>query len=540
MARFKERDLIIRIGHAWDDTRNWRSLLDDAYKLASPGRNLFSGGRTRGNQPGNEIFDETLITSLTRFVNRIQSELFPSFENWAKFEAGETIKGMDEQQAMEVEIVAAAATDVCFASIRSSNFTQALTEMLYDIGFGTGVMMVNANPVGSKTLLNCVAVNAGEMAFDAGPEGVIWGVFRKHKMRPHLVLRTWPDAVMPKGWAKYAEESLITTETVELNEAMYYDPDEDKWWFDVLLGKQSGSRFAGDIRIVERDFKRSLWLVPRWSRRTGETRGRGPVLEALPAARVLNKVKELLLTNASMQIHPVLTYLDDNVFNPGNFNLSPGSLTAVANNAGHRGPTLQKLDLGGDLQLTQFIFEEQRMAIKKIMLDDQLPPEQGSVRSATEWTARQKELFQTIGPPFARLFSEFTKPFMQLVLDIHIEAGQIPPIEIDGKVFSLRATSNLAQGENINDVNAMAQLVEMTAILGEDVQRVAVDLHAIPSFYGERMGLPSKFFPDSEQRAASLQKQEQQQQEAVQQEQDNALEMEDTKQVGKNGAVANV
>ena len=530
MGRLTTQDLVIRIGHAWDDTESWRTQLDDAYKLAAPGRNGYGGVRTPGDAPGQEIFDETLLSSLTRFVNRIQSELFPSFENWAKFEAGDTVKGLDEEQARELDALADVATDVCFATIRSSNFSQALTEMLYDLAFGTGVMMVNETPVGSSSLIECIAVDTAQMAFDSGPHGKVWGIFRKHCMRPHLVKETWPDATFPEGWERFVDESMKTKSTVDLDEAMYYNSDEDKWYFDVLLSKEAAKKFNGPPRIVEREFKRSIWLVPRWSRRTGEVRGRGPVLEALPAAKTLNRVKELLLINASVQIHPVMTYLDDNVFNPGTASLVPGSLIAVGNNAGHRGPTLQRLEMGGDLRLSQFIFEEQRMVIKKIMLDDQLPPEAGSVRSATEWTSRQKELFQNIVAPYSRVFAEFTKPFMQLVLDAHIRAGVLPPMEVDGHNITLRATSNLSQGENINEISSMAQLVEMTSLLGEDIQRKALRVTEIPRFYGERMGLPNKYFPTPEEIQAQEEQEMMQQQAVQQQEQTNALELEGAKQ----------
>ena len=535
MPRIPVEDLVIRIAHAWEDTESWRTQLNDAYKLAAPGRNGYGGSRTPGDQPGNEIFDETLLSSLTRFVNRIQSELFPSFENWAKFEAGDTVKGIDEEQAIQLGALADVATDVCFATIRSSNFSQALTEMLYDLAFGTGVMMINETPVGSPSLIECIAVDTSEMAFDAGPHGKVWGVFRKHTMRPHLVVETWPDAKFPEGWDAYVKEAMKTKSTVDIDEAMYYNSERDIWYFDILLSKESAKRFNGPPRIVEREFKRSIWLVPRWSRRTGEVRGRGPVLEALPAAKTLNRVKELLLINASVQIHPIHTYLDDNVFNPGTMSMVPGSIIAVGNNAGHRGPTLQKLDMGGDLRLTQFIFEDQRMSIKKIMLDDQLPQETSSIRSATEWTSRQKELFQNIQAPYSRLFSEFTKPFMQLVLDAHIRAGVLPPMEVDGHNISLRATSNLSQGENINDISSMAQLIEMTSALGEEILHKSVNTREVPRFYGERMGLPGKYFPTAEQMAEAEEEANKNQQALMEQEQENAMQLQESKRPPEGG-----
>jgi hypothetical protein len=390
MARMTVADLTQRAKLAWVETEQHRTVLDDAYSIAAPHRNRFSGSHTPGDQPGNEIFDSTLMHSLSRFANRIQTSLFPAFQDWAEFIPGNTataiLRGEGQEQLNEIRAKADSATAICFASIHNSNFAQAVHEMLFDLAFGTGVMLINELPVGTPSVLECVSANPAEMAFDSGPYGKIWGVFRKHKVRPHLMKAMWPDFKEPAGWEEVLKNSETTVKTVDIDEATYYDEETGKWMFDIIYYGESkvASKSAG-IRVVERETDNCRWIIPRWSLMSGQTRGHGPVLEALPTAKSLNKAKELLLINGSFQIHPMFSYIDDGVFNPGTFKLVPGALNAVSSNGGTRGPSIDTINVGGDLRLTQFIFENMQMDIKKIMLDDQLPPDQGGVRSATEW-----------------------------------------------------------------------------------------------------------------------------------------------------------
>ena len=97
MPRMSPERLKARIDLAWNETDMWQSLLDDAYRLACPGRNKFGGERTPGDNPNNEVFDTTLQHALTRFANRLQSQLFPSFQDWGKIKPGETIENFGEE-----------------------------------------------------------------------------------------------------------------------------------------------------------------------------------------------------------------------------------------------------------------------------------------------------------------------------------------------------------------------------------------------------------------------------------------------------------
>jgi hypothetical protein len=512
MPRMTAKDVKARIDSAWRVNDNWSSMLNEVYSLSCPGRNKFQEKLQEGEEIGNEVFDSTLEHSLNRLANRIVAELFPPFQDWAKYIPGTTIESMGDDAHAEVRAQTEAATAVVMASLKNTNFPQAVHEVILDFAHGTGFMLVVDTPAESGGLLEFVAVNPAEVAVDHGPRGAIWGIFRKHKMKPHLVEQTWPDAkISLTDWKHKLDNSHSSPYEVELEEAFYHCPKSNKWYMDILM-KESDKGTPN--RILEREYDKTRWLVPRWTRFTGEARGRGPVLQAFHTARTLNKAKELLLVNGSIQIQPPINYIDDGVFNPAHFDLSPLSLNAVGyNKGGPRGATVERMDLGGDLQLTQFVFEEMQMDIKKIMLDDQLPPEAGAVRSATEWTTRQKELNDSKAAPFARFFSEFTRPLMDILLDVHQRAKVLQSeFSVDGHVVDVQITSPFAQAQNINEVNTMSQFVELVTPLGPEIMAARVKLENAPKYYARRMGLKENEFVRSEEEAQQIVEAAQQQQ----------------------------
>jgi hypothetical protein len=512
--RMTPKDVKARLDAAWRVTDRWSSMLEEVYTLSCPGRNQFQGKLQEGEEVGNEVFDSTLEHSLNRLANRIVAELFPPFQDWAKYVPGTTIESMGEEAHAQIRAQTEAATAVIMASLKNTNFPQAVHEVILDFAHGTGYMMIEDTPSESGGLLEFIAVNPAEVAVDHGPRGTIWGVFRRHKMKPHLVEQTWPDAEIKLGnWKHLVEQSHHSETEIALEEAFYYCPKDRKWYMDILM-KESDK--APPARIVEREYDQTRWLIPRWTRFTGEARGRGPALQAFHTARTLNKAKELLLVNGSIQIQPPINYIDDGIFNPAHFDLSPLSLNAVGyNKGGPRGATLERMDLGGDLQLTQFIFEEMQMDIKKIMLDDQLPPEAGSVRSATEWTARQKELNDSKAAPFARFFSEFTRPLMGILLDVHQRSKVLPTnFTVDGHIVDVQITSPFAQAQNINEVNTMSQFVELVAPLGPEIVATRVKSENVPKFYARHMGLKEDEFIRSDAESQQMVQQAQQAQQA--------------------------
>ncbi len=80
-----------------------------------------------------------------------------------------------------------------------------------------------------------------------------------------------------------------------------------------MLVKEEG---AATVQAALARLKKETQAVANDMKVAGEIYGRGPVITALPDIKTLNKVKELVLKNASLAIAGVYTAADDGVLNP--------------------------------------------------------------------------------------------------------------------------------------------------------------------------------------------------------------------------------
>lgn len=445
MAQLSISKLNKRIGDAEGVQSQYKSLFESAYKLALPQRNLWTT-TSQGQNKMEHVYDSSGISALNGFVNRMQSSLTPSFTKWAELTAGPAI-GPDQQN--EANKILEVVTDVVFSTINSSNFPVAVGEMYYDLAVGTGAMLILESEDEDKPI-DFISVPTSQISLDEGKNGSINGIFRKHTVPARGVFETWAD-VKPSGdlldVIKDSPEKDVT-----FDEVTYYDEKDKKWRYEIIYNKES--------RIVEREFESNPWVIVRWSKIAGEVFGRGPLLQALPDLKMLNKGKELAIRSAQLNIFGVYTVADDGITNVNTIKVQPNAMIPVARNAGPNGPSIAPLPRTGDLNAQNFMFEDLKMQINTLMLNDRLPPDAGPVRSATEIVERMKQLQVDTGAAFGRLIFEFVQPVLQRVITILENRNIITfggGIKIDNINVTTQILSPIAKSESIEEVNAIVQ-----------------------------------------------------------------------------------
>jgi hypothetical protein len=237
----------------------------------------------------------------------------------------------------------------------------------------------------------------------------------------------------------------------------------------------------------------------------GEVFGRGPLVTAIPDVKTLNKTLELLLKNASIACSGVYTAADDGVINPSNIRIAPGSIIPVARNGGPQGASLAPLPRSGDFNVSQIVINDLRMNIKKTLLDDTLPPDNMSARSATEIVERMKELAQNLGAAFGRLITETMVPIVSRVLGIMDEKGLIQlPLKVNGLEVKVVPVSPLAKAQNLEEVNEVMQFFQIANALGPGgVAEIKPD--SMAEFIGDKLGIPSSLRNSPEEKQAIVQ-----------------------------------
>jgi hypothetical protein len=472
----------------------WRSIYEDCYRYALPQRNLYDGyyeGSIPGQNKMNMVFDSTAIHSTQRFANRIQSGLFPPYKKWCRLEPGDDIppeRRAEVQQALDIYL------EKFFTVLRQSNFDLAIGEFLLDLCVGTAVMLVQE---GDDTApITFTSVPQYLVALEEGPNGTVDNVYRKYKIRAEAISRQFPDAVLPDSLQRLINDK--PQETVELIEATIIDPERKDYCYHVIYEKTKEE-------LLMRRMDTTPWVVSRYMKVAGEDFGRGPLVSAIPDIKTLNKTLELLLKNASIACAGVYTAADDGVINPANIRITPGSIIPVARNGGPQGASLAPLPRSGDFNVSQIVINDLRMSIKKTLLDDTLPPDNMSARSATEIVERMKELAQNMGSAFGRLITETMTPIVAKVLNIMDKKGLIElPLKVNGLEVKIVPISPLAKAQNLEEINEIMQFVQIAGSLGPGgIAEMKPDL--IATYIGDKLGIPSNLRTTPEEKQQIMQ-----------------------------------
>lgn len=472
---------------------DFRSLYEDAYEFALPQRNLYDGyweGKVGGTKKMARIFDSTAINSTQRFANRLQSGIFPPQRKWCRLEPGPDIP---EERRFEAQAALDVYTDKLFAAMKQSNFDIAMGEFLLDLAVGTAVMMVQ--PGDDVSPINFIPVPQYLVAFEEGANGQVDNVYRRMRIKGEAIQQQWKDAVIEGPLARLIEDK--PTEDVELIEATIYDVKKGDYIYSVIH-KESKTE------VVSRRMKYSPWIVSRYMKVAGEIYGRGPLVTALPDIKTLNKTLELLLKNASLAIAGVYTAADDGVLNPNTVRIVPGAIIPVARNGGPQGESLRPLQRAADFNVSQIVINDLRQNIKRILLDESLPPDNMSARSATEVVERMKELSQNLGSAFGRLINETMIPLVSKILQVMDDRGMIDlPLRVNGMEIKVAPVAPLAMAQNMEDINAVLQFAQIAQGAGPEAQ-LALKVGDMMDFIAERLGVPARVVAGPAERAMKM------------------------------------
>ena len=499
MAQFTPHEIMKRAEKADARKDQWRSIYEECYEFALPQRNLYSGfydGKSPGQDKMARVFDATAINSTQRFANRIQSALFPPYRNWCRLQNGNEVP---EDRQEEIGQALDYYTETMFDVIRQTNFDLAMSEFLLDLCVGTAVMLIQ--PGDDDAPVSFTAVPQYLVSLEEGPYGVVDNVYRRMRVRADVIERQWPDAKLPEDLARKAVDQ--GDEEIELLEATIWSEKMQTYCYHLVYAKDKKAAGASDL--VYRTMDVSPWIVARYMKVAGEVYGRGPLVSALPDIKTLNKVKELVLKNASIAVAGVYTAADDGVLNPQNIAIAPGAIIPVARNGGPNGASLQPLRSAADFNVGQLVINDLVMGIKKMLLDDTLPLDTQSARSATEIVERMKELSQNLGAAYGRLITECMMPMVNRILYVMNEKDLVDmPLKADGKVVRVVPVSPLAQAQNMDDLRNVLEFAQIAQTAGP-MGQVAINQDAMLDYIVEKMAVPRSIINSQEEREAIVQ-----------------------------------
>jgi len=522
MARENIERLIKRYDKAVATKDLYRSVHEAAYEYTIPARNLYRD-QTQGSSRMNKIFDSTGIRAAQSFVTNMQASITPPFKKWVNLKLGPAFKEFKDnpdtsetykQYAQMLE----QATERGFSIINSSNFNGVVPEFYSDLGVGTGIMLTLPNPFDDPVPMRFIVAPIEEVAIEKGPAGTVGAVFRTNKVPIRTIQETWPDAKIPDSIARMIEDD--GSQEIELIEASY--TVKGTTYYDIL---KKDSR----ERLVEREYGFNPWIVTRINKSPIDVYGSGPFIQATPDLRTLNKAKELTMRSAQLSVFGIYTVADNDIVNPNNLVLNPGTFIPVSRNSGPNGPSIAPLPTAGNFNAQNFFVQDLQASIKEMLFDDKLPPDTGPVRSATEIVERISNIRRTTGVFFGPINQEFIQHLWTNILHILVERNEIAlPKElmtVDNFFVEVEVLSPIAKEQDIEDVQSVVEAWQLySQMAGPEAANIMFKMEEIGEYIADKIGAPVALVRSKEEREQLMA--EMQQAQAAQQMIEQGMEQE--------------
>ena len=220
-------------------------------------------------------------------------------------------------------------------------------------------------------------------------------------------------------------------------------------------------------------------------------------MNALSAVKTTNLTMQLVLENAQMAISGIYQLDDDGIVNPDTISLVPGTVIPKApNSAG-----LQPIRAAGNFDVSQFIFSEMRMNIKKALYNEMLGDPNKTPATATEIAERMADLSRQIGSAFGRLQSEMVQPVLQRVVHILRKQGRIEIPTVNGRQVKVRSSSPLSQAQSRQDISSTTQWLQVVQQgFGPEIMNLLVSGEEVATYLAKKYGVPDSLIRDANER----------------------------------------
>jgi hypothetical protein len=461
--------LAAQFTRAQSDRQPWDALWQDCYDYALPMRVV--GQNTRSwKQAYHMLFDATAADAVDQLASALLSNLVPPWSPFVNVVAGPQL---NETHSAAIAPTLQRINRLLHDHFRRSNFTVELHQALLDmVTVGTACLRFDETAPGSLSAFDfhCVPLLQIALADEQAK-----GLFMRVELTAHELQQQCPGvdvesltsntkatdkislvyAVLPRGLA--LEHLIMTSPTQGTSEILWREP-----------------------------LDQSPFLIFRWQKTAGESYGRSPVMKALPDIKTANKVVELILKNASIAVTGIWQADDDGVLNPANIKLTPGTIIPKA--VGSAG--LTPLKMPGNFDVSQLVLDDLRQRIKQALLADRLSSPDDRRMTATEILERSADAARLLSAVYGRLQGELLTPLTMRALSILQRRGDIPPLHVDGREFTLDFVSPLARAQNQGDIQATLAWLNAAQQFGAEALS-GIQIPQTLAWLGQQLGVPA-------------------------------------------------
>lgn len=433
------------------------------------------------------IFDSTAPDAAQTLASAIMSGLTPANARWFTLDAGKVNE--EERQWLD------GAADLLWENIHLSNFdSEAFEGQLDLVHAGWYVLYIDEDR------------DVGGFAFEKWPLAECYITSTRADGRVDTVYREFS---LPAAAALSAYGNALSAESQKLAKEK---PDDKIRFIQVICPRKTHAvdaklaknmPFASihveaekGLMVREGGYHEFPCAAPRWLKlRSGY--GSGPMARALPDVKTLNDFKRLELDNGELAVAGMYIAEDDGVLNPRTVKFGPRKII-VANSV----DSMKPLESAADFNVSFTKCEDLQRSIRKVLMADQLQPQDGPAMTATEVHVRVNLLRQLLGPVYGRLQAEYLRPLIDRCFGLAFRAGVFgpAPASLAGREFSVKYESPMARAQRLEDVSAMDQFENALALQAQAGRTDTADLYDFDAATRERaelLGVPMKLIRSS-------------------------------------------
>lgn len=492
----------------------WAECYDYSYPERGAGLNSSAAVPSEYQPKKNRILDDTLADCVRILSSAIVSGTTPANSLWFGMSTGS--ENDDGEELSEEDRWFEDGSKTVFRNIHGSLFDPVAYEGAVDLTIaGWFVMYIDENPGGGYSfelwpISECFPSSSK-------PGHLVDTIYRETQFTVEQVVSEYGiDNVSQRVRSMHAAGKL--DDKVKVCRAIYPRAVSA---VDARMAKNlpfASVHFEsdGDHLLRESGYHEFPCVVPRWMLVPGTPYATGPASKALGSVRTLQDIKTLELANMDVAVAGMWLGVDDGVFNPRTAKIGPRKILTAASL-----DNMKRLDAGADFNVAFSAEDRLQAQIRKVMLADQLHPQDGPAMTATEVHARIQLIRQLLGPVYARLQAEYLQPLIERCFGIAYRAGILgaAPESIRGKSYVVRYVSPLARAQRMEEVTAIDQYVAGTLAVAEAHPDIldTIDFDAAQKIKAEALGVPSKVIPDATKLAKIRADRAEQQQAAQQQ-----------------------
>jgi hypothetical protein len=438
------------------DRGTWESHWQEILDYVMPRKAEITFLRSRGEKRTEVLFDSTAITANNLLAASLQGTLTSPSLPWFSLK----LRDDDANKIRDIQIWLEDTARRMYAVFNESNFNTEVHEMYLDLcSVGTSAIFVEeANEGFLQGGLHFNTLHIAEYFIQENSTGRVDTLYRKYKMTARQAVQEFgEDNVGTK-----IKEAVKAKPDTQFNFIHAVEPTSD---YERSVGMKAKTKlpfhschvcFEDKMVVRTGGYNEFPYLVPRWSKATGEIFGRSPSYNALPDIKTLNKAVEIGLKAWAKAIDPPLLVTDDGVI--GRVRMTPGGITVVRSDT-----AIKPLQIGSNWQITDLKENQLRTAIRQAYYSDQLQLQEGPQMTATEVQVRYELMQRLLGPTLGRFQTEFLNPLIERVFGIMLRSDALTPrpSEMEGMNMDIEYVGPLARSQRMEEAIAVERLYQL-------------------------------------------------------------------------------